>query len=64
VYVKRTLSALRRSETGRLRAALPGVIGVGPEAADDMLRYAFHRPVSVIEHYPAQYLTPGSGNGR
>ncbi len=42
---------LSRWDTGRLRAALLGVHGVGPETADDILLYAFGRPVFVIDAY-------------
>ena len=37
--------------TPRLRAALLSVNGVGPETADDILLYAFARPVFVIDAY-------------
>jgi len=43
--------ALRKMETARLRQLLLGVKGVGPETADDMLLYAFQRPVFVIDAY-------------
>lgn len=42
---------LRHWPTQRLRKALLGVHGVGPETADDILLYAFHRPVFVIDAY-------------
>ncbi len=38
-------------ETGTLRDLLLGIHGVGPETADDMLLYAFERPVFVIDAY-------------
>lgn len=44
-------SALRRVETATLRQLLLGVKGVGPETADDILLYAFQRPVFVIDAY-------------
>ena len=44
----RTLS---RMDTTPLREALLSVKGVGPETADDMLLYAFERPVFVIDAY-------------
>lgn len=44
-------SALRRLETSKLRALLLSVKGIGPETADDMLLYAFQRPVFVIDAY-------------
>ncbi len=37
--------------TAELRAALLEVHGVGPETADDILLYAFRRPVFVIDTY-------------
>ncbi len=42
---------LCRWETGVLRAGLLSVKGVGPETADDMMLYAFERPVFVIDAY-------------
>jgi endonuclease-3 related protein len=42
---------LRRWSTDRLRRALLAVHGVGPETADDILLYAFGRPVFVIDAY-------------
>jgi len=43
--------ALNRMDTRALRHALLSVKGVGPETADDMLLYAFERPVFVIDAY-------------
>jgi len=43
--------ALARLRTHELRAALIAVHGIGPETADDILLYAFHRPVFVIDAY-------------
>jgi len=42
---------LRRWHTKRLRKALLSVNGVGFETADDILLYAFKRPVFVIDAY-------------
>jgi endonuclease-3 related protein len=42
---------LRRRATDRLRGELLGVNGIGPETADDILLYAFARPVFVIDAY-------------
>ena len=42
---------LRRWPSARLRDALLGLHGVGPETADDILLYAFGRPVFVIDAY-------------
>ncbi|RMD71623.1 MAG: endonuclease, partial [Gammaproteobacteria bacterium] len=43
--------ALRRWPTGKLRHALLAIHGIGPETADDILLYAFSRPVFVIDAY-------------
>jgi endonuclease-3 related protein len=43
--------ALRELETGELRRRLLAVHGIGPETADDILLYAFERPVFVIDAY-------------
>jgi len=40
-----------RWPTDRLRSALLAVHGIGPETADDILLYAFQRPVFVIDAY-------------
>ena len=45
------VAALRRRSTEELRAALLAVHGIGPETADDILLYAFDRPVFVIDAY-------------
>lgn len=42
---------LNRLNTAELRKALLSVKGVGPETADDILLYAFTRPVFVIDAY-------------
>lgn len=42
---------LERLETEQLRASLLTVHGIGPETADDILLYAFDRPVFVIDAY-------------
>lgn len=42
---------LAQLPTGALREALLDVHGVGPETADDILLYAFGRPVFVIDAY-------------
>ncbi len=44
-------TGLARMETLSLRRALLSVNGVGPETADDILLYAFGRPVFVIDAY-------------
>jgi len=45
------VEALAALATPRLRPALLAVGGVGPETADDILLYAFSRPVFVIDAY-------------
>ncbi len=42
---------LQNWSTGTLRTALLNVNGVGPETADDILLYAFERPVFVVDAY-------------
>lgn len=42
---------LQAQPTDALRSALLSVNGVGPETADDILLYAFGRPVFVIDAY-------------
>lgn len=44
-------SRLSRLSTEDLRTALLMVNGIGPETADDILLYAFERPVFVIDAY-------------
>jgi endonuclease-3 related protein len=44
-------SKLAAVGTGTLRSSLLQVNGVGPETADDILLYAFARPVFVIDTY-------------
>jgi endonuclease-3 related protein len=42
---------LSRCDTDALRRAVLAVRGVGPETADDILLYAFARPVFVVDAY-------------
>ena len=42
---------LDQLDTATLRSRVLSVNGVGPETADDILLYAFHRPVFVIDAY-------------
>jgi len=49
-------SALARQPTEELRRRVLGVNGVGPETADDILLYAFGRPVFVIDAYTRRIL--------
>ncbi len=56
--------ALRRMDTAVLRHALLAVHGVGAETADDMLLYAFARPVFVIDAYTRRIFSRlGLANG-
>lgn len=45
------LDGLGKLETSDLRRLLLSIHGVGPETADDMLLYAFQRPVFVVDAY-------------
>ncbi len=45
------IKQLAKMSTPELRAALLSVHGIGPETADDILLYAFDRPVFVIDAY-------------
>jgi endonuclease-3 related protein len=45
------IKVLAQHDTSRLRNSLQTVNGVGPETADDILLYAFARPVFVIDVY-------------
>jgi endonuclease-3 related protein len=48
--------ALAQWPDDALRTGLLGVHGVGPETADDILLYAFERPVFVIDAYTRRIL--------
>jgi len=50
-------AALAQMPTGELRRRLLGVKGIGPETADDILLYAFERPVFVIDAYTRRLFT-------
>lgn len=45
------MDKLKYWSTSRLREALLAIHGVGRETADDILLYAFHRPVFVVDAY-------------
>ena len=45
------IAALARLKTPELRQQLLAVCGIGPETADDILLYAFERPVFVVDAY-------------
>jgi endonuclease-3 related protein len=48
---------LSRLPTAELRHRLLAIPGVGPETADDMLLYAFARPVFVVDAYTRRILS-------
>ena len=50
------IARLGRLSTDDLRVALLSVHGIGPETADDILLYAFGRPVFVIDAYTRRLL--------
>jgi endonuclease-3 related protein len=50
-------NSLSTLETGELRAQLLSINGVGPETADDILLYAFERPVFVVDAYTRRLFT-------
>ncbi len=57
--------ALAARPTEPLRRALLAVHGIGPETADDILLYAFERPVFVIDAYTRRIFTRlGQGSAR
>ena len=49
--------AMASRSTANLRAELLGLAGVGPETADDILVYAFGRPVFVVDAYARRILS-------
>ena len=51
------MDALNKLPTLQLRTGLLSVNGIGPETADDILLYAFYRPVFVIDSYTRRLLT-------
>lgn len=46
----------RRWQTEKLRESILSVNGIGPETADDILLYAFQRPVFVVDVYTRRLL--------
>lgn len=50
------LSVMADVPADRLRRELLGVNGIGPETADSILLYAFHKPVFVIDAYTKRIL--------
>ena len=49
--------ALAELDTPTLRHALLAIHGIGPETADDMVLYAFERPVFVVDAYTRRLFT-------
>ena len=49
--------SLAARSTPELRADLLGLSGIGPETADDILVYAFERPVFVVDAYARRILS-------
>ena len=50
-------SKLQHLDTTALRNELLSINGVGPETADDILLYAFHRPIFVVDAYTRRLLS-------
>jgi endonuclease-3 related protein len=50
------ISGISEYPTTELRDALLSINGIGPETADDILLYAFNRPVFVIDAYTRRLL--------
>lgn len=50
------IEKLQSSTTAALRKSLLSINGIGPETADDILLYAFNRPVFVIDTYTRRLL--------
>ena len=50
------VEVLEKWPTDTLRAALLSVYGIGPETADDIVLYAFARPVFVIDAYTRRFF--------
>lgn len=58
-------AALSTWETAALRKGLLSINGVGPETADDILLYAFNRPIFVIDTYTRRLFSRlGLANGK
>ncbi len=49
--------AMSRMRTSELRTFLLDINGIGPETADDILLYAFERPVFIIDTYTRRLLS-------
>lgn len=51
------LAGLEVLATGELRRCLLAIPGIGPETADDIVLYAFGRPVFVVDAYTRRVFT-------
>lgn len=47
---------LEKKKTKDLRTALLKIKGVGPETADSILLYAFHKPIFVVDAYTKKWI--------
>ena len=54
---KNGLDDLHKKDTQNLRNELLAINGIGPETADDILLYAFNRPVFVIDAYTKRIMS-------
>ncbi|MFA5109877.1 MAG: endonuclease III domain-containing protein [Desulfobaccales bacterium] len=52
-----SLAKMAGDEAERLRPALLGVKGIGPETADSILLYALHKPTFVVDAYTFRILS-------
>ncbi len=52
-----SLEKMAEHEVERLRPALLGVKGIGPETADSILLYALHKPTFVVDAYTFRILS-------
>lgn len=57
LLARKGAAQLARVPTAVLRAEMLTVHGVGPETADDILLYAFERPVFVVDAYTKRVFT-------
>jgi endonuclease III related protein len=53
---KGSLKKMEKEELAQLRQKLLRVNGIGPETADSILLYAFHKPVFVVDAYTKRVL--------
>lgn len=52
-----SLRKMSKAPLEKLRPQLLSVNGIGPETADSILLYAFHKPVFVIDAYTKRFLS-------